>query len=117
MDSRHKTALVPLIFLLIMVGVAGFTLRNIPDISNYRPVLAISIAEPDTEYTWDNHIKLTTTSLVKTDELIPTPTLSAIILAMTFVMSFVAKQFHVKSHIEYCGKKMVRAIMLQWRPN
>lgn len=25
--------------------------------------------------------------------------------------------FKIKSHIEYCGKKMVKAIMLQFRPN
>lgn len=105
------------IFTLILVGMTSFTLRNIPDLSDYRPTSIVSIAEPaDTEYTWDCHIK-SATSLVKTTEFLNVPTLSVIVLTTTFVLILIRKQFYLKSHIEYCGKKMVKAIMLQWRPN
>ena len=117
MFERSKAALSVFIFLLISVGMTGFTLRKIPDLSDYRPVSVVSIAEQDdAEYTWDNHIKAAT-SLLRTDEVMNAPILPAIVLAMAFTLTFVVKRFHVKSHIEYCGKKMVRAIMLQWRPN
>lgn len=105
------------IFTLILVGMTSFTLRNIPDLSDYRPASIVSIAEPaDTEYTWDCHIK-SATSLVKTTEFLNVPTLLAIVLTTTFVLILIRKQFYLKSHIEYCGKKMVKAIMLQWRPD
>lgn len=105
------------IFTLILVGMTSFTLRNIPDLSDYRPASIVSIAEPaDTEYTWDCHIK-SATSLVKTTEFLNVPTLSVIVLTTTFVLILIRKQFYLKSHIEYCGKKMVKAIMLQWRPD
>ena len=113
----NKTALKTLfIFTLILVGMTGFTLRNIPDLSDYRPASIVSIAEPDIEYTWDSHIK-SATSLVKTTEILNVPTLSVIIPATTFVLILIGKRFYLKSHIEYCGKKMVKAIMLQWRPD
>ena len=118
----NKTALKTLfIFTLIFVGMTGFMLRNIPDLSNYLPASIVSIAEPaniesDTEYTWDSHIK-SVTSLVKTTDFLNVPTLSVFVLATTFVLTLISKRFYLKSHIEYCGKKMVKAIMLQWRPN
>lgn len=109
------------IFTLILVGMTGFMLRNIPDLSDYLPASIVSIAEPaniesDTEYTWDSHIK-SATSLVKTTDFLNVPTLSVFVLATTFVLTLISKRFYLKSHIEYCGKKMVKAIMLQWRPN
>ena len=114
----NKTALKTFfIFTLILVGMTGFTLRNIPDLSDYRPASIVSIAEQaDTEYTWDSHIK-SVTSLVKTTEFLNVPTLLVIVLTTTFVLILISKRFYLKSHIEYCGKKMVKAIMLQWRPN
>ena len=116
-EIKHKTALSVFIFLLISVGVTGFTLRNIPDLSDYRPTSVVSIAEQDdAEYTWDSHIKAAA-SLLRTDEVMNAPILPAIMLTMAFTLTFIVRRFHVKSHIEYCGKKMVRAIMLQWRPN
>lgn len=118
----NKTALKTFfIFTLIFVGMTGFMLRNIPDLSDYLPASIVSLAEPadiesDTEYTWDSHIK-SATSLVKTTDFLNVPTLSVFVFATTFVLTLISKRFYLKSHIEYCGKKMVKAIMLQWRPN
>ena len=118
MRAKHRKALTTFsIVALIVVGMTGFTLRNIPDLSDYHPASTVSIATPDAEFTWDSHIKAAASSFIRTDEVMSAPILPAIVLAVTFVLTLVVKRFHVKSHIEYCGKKMVRAIMLQWRPN
>lgn len=114
--ERSKTALTTFIFALILVGMTGFTLRSIPDLPDYRPASVVNIAEQDEDYTWDSHIKAAA-SFVRTDEVMSAPVLPAIVPAAAFTLTFIVRRFHVKSHIEYCGKKMVRAIMLQWRPN
>lgn len=99
MNNKKKLAIVILLVLLY----AGFSYRHI-DIPND------DVAECYIEYQTTNHHIST----------LPHGTLIAVQMVVTFAVttafSIAVRPIH-RSHIEYCGKKMVRAIMLQWRPN
>lgn len=115
MIKRSRKALMSSIFALVVIIVMGFTLRAISDLSDYRHF--VSVAKPNMEYTWDGHIKVLTNLLWISE----VPNMLILPLCATaianFVLTFAIKHFRVKSHIEYCGKNMVRSIMLQWHPN
>lgn len=99
MDNKKKLAIVILLLLLY----AGFSYRHI-DIPND------DVAECYIEYQTTNHHVRN----------LPSGTLIDIQMVVTFAATtafcIIARPIH-RSHIEYCGKKMVRAIMLQWRPD
>lgn len=109
---KKSNALPLLTIFFIFIGLLGFNLRNIP--TNDYVSTEISLATPDTQYTWDSHIK-SNISIVRIQ--LVTDIAPIVLSLIAFNVAAIIIQWNTKSHIEYCGKKMVKAIMLQWRPN
>ena len=107
--KQKKIATVILLSLTLMC----FYVRHLPsgfDETNVSEIYATTLEVPDNDYIdWEKtvpHILALVVDTVAFD-------LSVAMLAAVLFLPI----FKRKSHIEYCGKKMVKAIMLQFRPN
>lgn len=111
MVKRNKIAIIILLLLLT----TGFMLRHKPilypcDFTNIEVPIVSTI---DNGY--DFHKVLPTHNVATRLVLTATDLSQAFIYVTCLTLCTTATRR--LSHIEYCGKKMVRAIMLQWHPN
>ena len=112
MLKRNKVAIVILLCMLL----TGFMLRHKPIFypcdftSNEVPVIAVM----DNGYDFNKVLPVTHNIVIR---LVQTANdlSQAFILVTCLILCMTATRR--LSHIEYCGRKMVRAIMLQWHPD
>lgn len=105
------------IFLILPLMLMSFHARHIIPEQDYRSAITTQYLTPDTitagadqPLCWD---KLIVTGIVLS---LSTNNASHINIAFVFIGLPLLNTNRRKSHIEYCGKKMVRAIMLQFHP-
>ena len=106
------------IFLILPLVLINFHARHIIPEQDYRSAITTQylttgtiIADTDQALCWD---KLRITGIVLS---LSTNNANHINdIAFVFICPFVLTANRRKSHIEYCGRKMVRAIMLQFHP-
>ena len=113
-QKQKKIAIIILLPVLIVSGL----LRHVPIIPTWELKATFHspiIACVDDGYSWEKIIPHNiVTSIVKTIDSGSSIPQYLAFLAYTALIVLANRR---KSHIEYCGKKMVRAIMLQWRPD
>lgn len=112
-QKQKKIAIIILLPLLIVSGL----LRHVPIIHTWELKTTLNspiIACVDDGYSWEKVIPHSITSIVKT---IDSGSSLPQYIAFLAYAALIILANRRKSHIEYCGKKMVRAIMLQWRPD
>ena len=113
--SKSKRAVA--IVLLLSFALMSFSLRHFLVDTNTLENQSILVNSQefrnDRSDIWHIERKGHSPSLIKSLEL--TILLQNIII-FVFTISVIAFNVIRMSHIEYCGKKMVRAIMIQWRP-
>lgn len=106
------------IFLILSLMLMSFHARHIIPEQDYRSAITAQylttetiMADTDQALCWD---KLTVTGIVLS---LSTNNVNHINdIAFVFIGLSLLTANRRKSHIEYCGKKMVRAIMLQFHP-
>lgn len=105
------------IFLILPLMLMSFHARHIIPEQDYRSITAqylttgTIIADTDQVLCWD---KLIATGIVLSLSTNNKKHINDIVLV--FIVLPLLNTNRRKSHIEYCGKKMVRAIMLQFHP-
>lgn len=107
-----------IIFLILPLMLMSFHARHIIPEQDYRSAITTQYLTPDTitagadkELCWD---KLIVTGIVLSSSTTNANHINDIALVFIGLLSLNTNRR--KSHIEYCGKKMVRAIMLQFHP-
>lgn len=112
-QKQKKIAIIILLPILIVFGI----LRHVPIIPAWELKNTLNtsiIACVDDGQSWEKVIPHSITYIIKT---IGSGSNLPQYLAFLTYTALSLSINRRKSHIEYCGKKMVRAIMLQWRPN
>lgn len=107
---NHNRKKIATIFLL-MLALASFSIRHTVDDDDClqeQAAIEYTLNEPNCSYSWE---KIPVHALV-----VVVPVTAALRCMYIFICLAVVKAAS-RSHIEYCGKKMVKAIMLQFRPN
>ena len=111
--SKRAVAIV----LLLSFAMVSFSLRHFlvdTDIlENWSITISSCEYRNDSPDIWQIERKGHSPSLPKSLEL---NILLRNVAVFIFTISVIVSNVIRMSHIEYCGKKMVRAIMLQWRP-
>lgn len=100
------------IIILLPITVACFSLRHFPSETIFFDGNCTVSLENSTDYYagWEKTVPHVLALIVNECTVI-----SSVVAVLTVIC--ILSIFRVKSHIEYCGKKMVRAIMLQFRPD
>ena len=110
--KKHSSCTAFCIALIILLW-SSFFIRHAAQFPEQLSSVPVQIYAYDYFGTWTNIIR-SNTSLHTTDNVI---TDSSPMQALAFAVITAIGHCIRKNRVEYCGKKMIRAIMLQWRPN
>lgn len=110
--QRKKIATVISLTALLLILLASYYARHtiVEDDCLGAPATAVEYRIDDQQgYSWDNARQVQLTVIA--------PIFCVFLPPVAYICAIVLAAYPRTSHIEYCGKKMVRAIMLQFRPN
>lgn len=107
-------ALTSFILVLILIGMTNFSLHRFYEPECSTSPVSISAVDSDDEH--DSFVR-DTAPLLRAYYAHKYMFVVLTVLLMQWLINLLAKHHNAKSHIEYCGRKMVKAIMLQWRPS
>lgn len=101
------------IILLIAVAMANFHIRQTDEYDFPMQTTEATIQSGDTQSVSNSKILTHVYAYMRVSfSAVPEPSMKLMAILCMLVLSL----HRIKSHIEYCGKKMVRAIMLQFHP-
>lgn len=109
--QRKKIATIISLTALLLILLASYYARHVIVDDNCLgvPAAAVEYRIDDQHYSWDNARQVQLAVIA--------PVFCVFAPPVAYICAIVLAAYPRTSHIQYCGKKMVRAIMLQFRPN